>query len=264
MRKRFQNIIDRYVAILVIVVLILIWQLAHNYGALPAYMLPSPIQVVKAMIKDFPLLMKHAWTTLYEAFVGLGIGVAAGFFVSLIMDHSPVIYKALYPILVMTQTVPTVAIAPLLVLWMGYGTAPKITLIVIGGFFPIAINLLDGYKSVDPDMIRLMQSMGASKWQIFKHVKFPGSMSYFFAGLRISISYSIVGAVISEWLGGFSGLGVYMTRVKKSFSYDKMFAVIFIISFLSLLLIKLLDVLEHYVVHGKEAQKKAQSRKEFK
>ncbi len=250
MRKRFQNIIDKYVAILVIVLLLIVWQFAHNFGALPEYMLPSPRQVVEAMIKDFPLLMKHAWTTLYEAFVGLGIGVLAGFLVSLLMDSSSVIYKALYPILVMTQTVPTVAIAPLLVLWMGYGTAPKITLIVIAGFFPIAVNLLDGYKAVDEDLLRLMKSMGATKWQVFRHVKFPGSMSYFFAGLRISVSYSIVGAVISEWLGGFSGLGVYMTRVKKSFSYDKMFAVIFMISFLSLILIKLLGILEKRFVHA--------------
>ena len=232
-----------------IIAIIVFWQLAHMGGLLPEYMLPSPVQVAKALVKDFPLLMSHAWTTLFEAFVGLGIGIVLGFLVSLLMDRNEMVYKALYPLLVITQTVPPVAIAPLLVLWLGYGVTPKITLIVIVGFFPIAVSLLDGYKASDPDTIRLMRSMGASDMQIFRHVKFPGSLSHFFSGLRISVSYSIVGAVVAEWLGGFSGLGVYMTRVKKSFSYDKMFAVIIIISLLSLVLIKVLDVLQKRLIH---------------
>lgn len=199
-------------------------------------MLPSPVEVIRAFIVDFPLLMHHAKTTLLEAFFGLGIGVALGFIVAVLMDRFNYAYRAIYPLLVITQTIPTVAIAPLLVLWLGYGMAPKITLIVIVTFFPITIGLLDGFKSADPDSIKLLQSMNASKGQIFRHIKLPSSLSHFFAGLRISASYSIVGAVIAEWLGGFSGLGVYMTRVKKSYSFDKMFAVILFISVISLLL----------------------------
>ena len=131
--------------------------------------------------------------------------------------------------MIITQTIPTIAIAPILVLWMGFGMAPKITLVVITTFFPITIGLLDGYKSVDPDAIRLMKAMGASRAQIFRHVKFPGALPQFFSGLKISASYAVVGAVVSEWLGGFNGLGVYMTRVKKAYSFDKMFAVIIFI-----------------------------------
>ena len=160
------------------------------------------------------------------------------------MDQFEPLYKAFYPLIVLTQTVPTVAIAPLLVLWFGYEMAPKVILIVITTFFPITVGLLNGFKSADKDSINLLRAMGASKLQIFKIVKLPGSLSQFFAGLRISASYAVVGAVISEWLGGFSGLGVYMTRVKKAFSFDKMFAVIFLISIISLLLMKCVDLLQ--------------------
>ena len=121
---------------------------------------------------------------------------------------------------------------------------PKVILIVITTFFPITIGLLNGFRSVDPDSINLLRAMGAGRWQIFFHIKLPGAMSQFFSGLRISASYAVVGAVISEWLGGFGGLGVYMTRVKKAFSFDKMFAVIFLISIISLLLMKGVDLMQ--------------------
>lgn len=241
--KRKGNYGDILIPLGTIIGILVIWQIAHMAGLLPEYMLPSPTQVINAFINDFPLLMSHAGTTLFEAFIGLIIAVALAFILSALMDRFPVLYKALRPILVLTQTIPTVAIAPLLVLWMGYDTAPKITLVVIAGFFPLVINLINGYNAIDPDAIKLMKAMGAKPWQIFYHVKFPGSMSFFFSGLYIATSYAIVGAVISEWLGGFSGLGVYMTRVKKSFSYDKMFAVIFLISIISLILLKIIQII---------------------
>lgn len=242
--KRLQSIINKASSLSLIAAILIIWQLLSVTGVVPSYMLPSPVGVVKAFIADFPLLMHHAKITLLEAFLGLGFGVLLGFVVAVLMDRFKFLYKAVYPLLVITQTIPTVAIAPLLVLWLGYGIAPKITLIVIVTFFPITIGLLDGFNSADPDAIMLLQSMNASKSQIFRHLKLPSSLSHFFAGLRISASYSIVGAVISEWLGGFSGLGVYMTRVKKSYSFDKMFAVILFISVISLLLMSAVTVLQ--------------------
>lgn len=238
MIKRLQSITNRVSSYVAIVGILILWQFLSAMEIVPKFMLPSPLDVLKAFIFDFPLLMNHARTTLLEAFFGLAIGVSLGFMVAVIMDRFHFIYKAIYPILIITQTIPTVAIAPLLVLWLGYGMAPKITLIVIVTFFPITIGLLDGFKSADSDAIQLLRSMNASDRQIFKHIKLPSSISHFFAGLRISVSYSVVGAVISEWLGGFNGLGVYMTRVKKSYSFDKMFAVILLISIISLLLMK--------------------------
>ena len=215
-----------------------------SLGMVDSFMLPSPVQVGKAFIEEFPVLFEHSIITLAEAFLGLGVGILLGFVMAVLMDQFDALYQAFYPLIVLTQTIPTVAIAPLLVLWFGYEMAPKVILIVITTFFPIAIGLLNGFKSVDQDSIHLLRAMGAKRWQIFLYIKLPGAMSQFFAGFRISASYAVVGAVISEWLGGFAGLGVYMTRVKKAFSFDKMFAVIFLISLISLLLMKAVDVLQ--------------------
>ena len=234
--KKFQNITDKIAPSIIIAVLLIIWQTLSMSNIIPKFMLPSPIEVVRAFISDFPLLMEHTEITLIEAFLGLGLGIILGFAVAVIMDRFEYAYKMIYPVLVITQTIPTVAIAPLLVLWTGYGILPKIMLILLTSFFPITIGLLDGFRSVDKDMLNLLKTMGATSFQNFIHLKLPSSLGYFFAGLRISVSYSIIGAVVAEWLGGYDGLGVYMTRVRKSYSFDKMFAVIFLISGISLLL----------------------------
>ena len=221
----------------------------------PAYMLPSPIDVVKAFADNFSIMMKQAAVTLQETLYGLLIGIAIAFVIASLMDRFAIINKALYPVLVVTQTIPTIAIAPLLVLWMGFGMAPKITLVVITTFFPIAIGLLNGFQSVDEDAINLMRSMGAGRLQIFRIVKLPNTTASFFSGLRISAAYAVVGAVVSEWLGGFEGLGVYMTRVKKAYAFDKMFAVIVFISAISLVLMGIVVLLEKISmpwVHKKE------------
>ena len=219
----------------------------------PAYMLPSPIDVVKAFADNFSIMMKQAAVTLQETLYGLLIGIAIAFVIASLMDRFTIINKALYPVLVVTQTIPTIAIAPLLVLWMGFGMAPKITLVTT--FFPIAIGLLNGFQSVDEDAINLMRSMGARRLQIFRIIKLPNATASFFSGLRISAAYAVVGAVVSEWLGGFEGLGVYMTRVKKAYAFDKMFAVIVFISAISLVLMGIVVLLEKISmpwVHKKE------------
>ena len=200
-------------------------------------------------------MMKQAAVTLQETLYGLLIGIAIAFVIASLMDRFTIINKALYPVLVVTQTIPTIAIAPLLVLWMGFGMAPKITLVVITTFFPIAIGLLNGFQSVDEDAINLMRSMGARRLQIFRIIKLPNATASFFSGLRISAAYAVVGAVVSEWLGGFEGLGVYMTRVKKAYAFDKMFAVIVFISAISLVLMGIVVLLEKISmpwVHKKE------------
>lgn len=226
-----------------LILVIVLWEIICLSGAVPSYMLPSPAAVVKAFIGDFPNLMYHAATTLQEAAWGLLIGILLAMAMATIMDRFLVLDQAFYPLMIISQTIPTIAIAPLLVLWMGFGMAPKITLVVITTFFPIAVGLLDGYRSVDPDVVDLMRTMGAGRGQIFRHLKFPAALPHFFSGLKISASYAVVGAVISEWLGGFEGLGVYMTRVKKAYSFDRMFAVIFLIVLISLFLMALVSFL---------------------
>lgn len=236
MTKKFQSITNKSAPVISLAVIALLWLTVSEGKLIPNYMLPSPVEVVKAFISDFPILMKHSAVSLQEAVYGLLIGTGTGFIFAVLMDRFAFLYKALYPILVISQTIPTIAIAPVLVLWMGFSMAPKITLVVITTFFPITVSLLDGFRSVSEDEIKLLKSMGADNFKIFRHIKLPASLDQFFSGLKVSASYAVVGAVISEWLGGFEGLGVYMTRVKKAYAFDKMFAVIILISAVSLLL----------------------------
>ncbi len=226
------------VPLITIVAVIVVWWVVVHVGLVPDFLLPGPDQVVMAFAEDVPLLAEHTATTLAEAALGLALGTLVGFVFAVLMDRFETLYLALNPIITVSQTIPTIALAPLLVLWFGYGLAPKVLLIVLTTFFPITVSLIGGFRSVDPDVVDLMRTMNASDWQIFVQAKLPLALEQFFSGLQISAAYAIVGAVVAEWLGGFSGLGVYMTRVRKSFSYDKMFAVIALISFLSLALMK--------------------------
>jgi ABC-type nitrate/sulfonate/bicarbonate transport system permease component len=236
--------------------LLLIWQGVCAFGWVPAFMLPSPLKVGRAFVTDFPLLMRHMLVSLEEAFIGLGLSIAAAVLLAVVLDRFSILRQMCMPLVVLTQTVPTIAIAPLLVLWLGYGVLPKIALIFITCFFPLCLALLGGLQAVDADYIRLYRTMGATNGQILRHVKLPASLDSFFSGLRISVSYAVVGAVIAEWLGGEAGLGVYMTRVRKGYAYDKMFSVILLISLLSVLLIKCTDLLQRkampYKAHSKQ------------
>ena len=228
LKRKLQSTTGKWWAAAAIAVLLIVWQLASSTGLVEGYLLPSPVSVVKAFIHDFPLLMENAAVTLNEAFLGLFFGVILGFLMAVLMDRFERVYQAFYPLVVLTQTIPTVAIAPLLVLWFGYEMTPKVILVVLTTFFPITVGLLEGFRSADTDAINLLRSMGASRLQIFWHIKFPGALGQFFASLRISASYAVV----------------YMTRVKKAYAFDKMFAVIFLISIISLLLMWGVDLLQ--------------------
>ncbi|MBR4955348.1 MAG: ABC transporter permease [Clostridia bacterium] len=227
-----------------VVLLLVLWQGICMLQLVPQYMLPSPAQVVQAFWSDRALLWQNSIITLQEAFLGLFFGVLTGFAAAVVMDSCTLLYSAFYPLLVITQTIPSVAVAPLLVLWFGYDMLPKIILIVVSAFFPVTVGLLDGFRSVDKDAVNLLRSMGANRGQIFRFLKFPSALPQLFSGIKIAAAYSVVGAVISEWLGGFGGLGVYMTRVKKAFAFDKMFAVIFLVSAISLALMALVRLAE--------------------
>ena len=248
MKERSESIRNKLPALLALGGLVLFWWLLTLTGWVPAYMLPSPVAVARAFVGDFPILARHALVSLEEAAAGLLIGILLAFGIAVLMERFLTMESALMPLLVISQTIPTIAIAPLLVLWMGFGVAPKIMLVIITTFFPIAVGTLEGFKSADPDAVALLRSMNASWGQIFRHVKFPASLPHFFSGLRVSASYAMVGAVISEWLGGFEGLGVYMIRVRKAYAFDKMFAVIILIVIVSLLLMGAVSGLRRLVM----------------
>ncbi len=256
MIKKPRSIINKLYPAAFLALIVLVWQLVCQAGLVQEFMLPSPVRVVSALISEAPALLLHCRITLLEAFVGLGLSIAAALIFAVLMDRFDFLYKAGYPVAVLTQTVPTVAIAPLLVLWFGYGIAPKIVLIFIACFFPVLVALLGGFKAADPGVLRLYRSMNAGYLRVLWDVKLPYALDSFFSGLRISVSYSVIGAVISEWLGGDGGLGVYMTRVRKSFAFDKMFAVIIVISVISLVLMKLVDLIQYFVMPWKRYEKK--------
>ncbi len=245
--KKYINTESKLIPAAFQVLLIMLWQFLADSGSIPKYILPSPKDIVVTLFNILPSIRGHLYTTLQEALIGFAIAVALSVVIAVLMDNYSIIRKSLYPMLVVSQTIPVIALAPLFMVWFGFGITPKIVAVVLVCFFPVAVSLLDGLESVDRDMINLLKSMGASKFQIFRYVKFPGALTGFFSGLRIAATYSIMGAIIGEWLGGEKGLGVYMIRVKHSFALDKMFAAILIIVLLSMALFGLIYIIQRLV-----------------
>lgn len=251
MTKKLVNLTNKYISIITLILLVIIWQIAGFLNILPKFVLPSPLQILNAFVRDFDSLVFHSKVTILEALMGLIFGVVISCILALIMDSFKILNNAIYPLLVITQTIPTIALAPILVLWLGYGMLPKVVLIVLTTTFPIIVSILDGFRNVDKDTLTLLELMNASKLQILWHVKIPASASYFYAGLRVSVSYAFIAAVVSEWLGGFEGLGVYMIRTKKLFQYDTMFAIIILISVISLFSMYLVKISEKKIIKWK-------------
>jgi ABC-type nitrate/sulfonate/bicarbonate transport system permease component len=217
-------------------------------GLIQPFILPSPYRIIVSLFEALPLLLPHLAVTLKEAMAGLGISIILAVILAVLMDNIRLIKKAVYPLLVVSQTIPLIAVAPLFILWFGFGILPKIIVVVLVCFFPIVVNLLDGLDSADEDIVNLLRSMGAGWFQVFRKAKLPPSLINFFSGLRVAVTYSIMGAVIGEWLGGTEGLGVYMIRAKRAFQLDKVFAAIIVIVLLSLILFKLVNILQSVLV----------------
>ncbi len=246
--KRSTNIIKFLPSLLFSLLLIGLWEFAGRQEWLPKFIIPLPSEIVQALGSDLPNLMNHAKYTLLQAFLGLVIGTLLGIILAVFMDRLPWVKQTLYPLLIVLQTIPTIALAPVLLLWLGYDMLPKIVLIVIYAFFPVVINLLTGFSQVDRDALRLVRLMGATYWQELQHVKIPASLPYLFSALRLNVSYAFISSVVAEFLGGFKGLGVYMTQSKSVFAYDKMFAVILVITTISLMSMAGLRWLERLVL----------------
>lgn len=251
--KKFLNI-DRYMGIISIGVILVLWGIISYFEIVPNFMLPTPTQVIRAFLQDFNLICIHTTTTLFEAITGLFLSIVFGFLFAIIMDRYSLLNKAIYPILVVSQTVPTIAIAPIIVLWFGFGYLPKIILVFSTCFFPITMSILTGFATVDKDMLRLMKSMDSTYIKTLCLVKLPFALRSFFSGLKIATSYAMVGAVVSEWLGGEKGIGVYMNRVKKAYAFDKMFSSIIVISLVTLLLVSFVKFIEKRVIYWKDGE----------
>lgn len=242
--KKLRSIGNKIAPIVFILILLIIWEFIVNVGGIEKYILPAPTDVIKVLIKDFRTMIPHISATLYEGMVGFLIAIVLSIILAVIMDMVPLIKRSLYPVLVISQTIPTVALAPLFIIWFGFGALPKIIVVVIVCFFPIVISIVDGLEGVDKDLINHFKLMGASKLNVFLHLKLPYGMINFFSGMRIAATYSIMGAVIGEWLGGDRGLGVYMTRARSAYALDKMFASIVIIVAISMGIFLLVSFME--------------------
>lgn len=225
---------DSIPALMFLFLCLVIWQICVDYFKLPLWLLPSPAAVGKAFWHTRDLLWSHTLTTILETTLGFILSVALGLAAGLAMVLSPLVKRLFYPLLIVSQTVPLIAVAPLLILWLGYGLLPKIITVVIVCFFPITVSLIEGLEVSDNDLLNLLKSMGASQWQILHIVRWPNALPSLFAGLKIAATYSVMGAVIGEWLGASSGLGVYLTRSSHSFRTDQVFASIVAITVLSL------------------------------
>lgn len=234
--------------VLLFVVLVNLWQIAGTRAKVAFWVLPTPLEVIRVFI-DYPaLLLSHLIPSLIASVSGLLLAVMLGVVTALAMNWSKLIKQLLYPYLVISQTIPVIAIAPLIVLAFGFGISAKVFTVVLVCFFPVALGFYDGLQQVSPEQIRLLRSMGASSWKTYRYLKIPASLPSFFTGLKLAATYSVMGAVIGEWLGGNAGLGIYMTRATKSFQTAHVFAAMLVIAMLSMALFGIVALLERLLL----------------
>ncbi len=231
-----------------IVFLIIGWFFVASVSGLSPFILPTPLDVVMAGWETRALLLNSVGVTLLATGIGLVLALLAGIGIAVVMDFWPLARRALYPLLVVSQTIQILAIAPILIIWFGFGLTPTIFIVVLFCFFPLAVNTADGLTSTDPELISLLRAMGANKKQIWRMVRMPSALPSFFSGLRLAVTYSVVAATIGEWVGGSSGLGLYMLRSKNALATDQVFVAMFITSLLSVALFMLVYAIERFAL----------------
>jgi putative hydroxymethylpyrimidine transport system permease protein len=239
---------------LLIVGLFGLWQLAASSGFmaerlnLEDFLVPSPFQIAEVLWQDRDLLADNTWTTLVEILAGFAVALAAGLLAATALHLSDLLRRTSYPLIVASQTIPIIVIAPVLVVWFGYGIGPKLAVIALICFFPIAVNTFDGLRSVDPDQVKMMRTLDGSRWQIFRRVEVPTALPYVFSGAKIAVSVSVIGAVFGEWAGSDKGLGHLMLQDNAQLMTDRLFASVFVLSAIAIVLFALIGLLERRVL----------------
>ena len=235
-------------AMILLFLLLFLWQLgAMRLNA--AYILPTPLQILEKLWElRVPLLAVHLPATMGVTALGLASSLVLGLGLAVLMDASPLCRKALYPLVVASQTIPTTAIAPLFVLWFGYGVWSKVLVAVLITFFPITITVYDGLQSARVEMMELLQTYGAGRRDIFLKIEVPCTLPYFFSAIKMAIPMSIIGAAIGEWLGAQSGLGYFSRRMMTQLDGAGVFAPIVLLSIVAMLAVGLIALLEKAVV----------------
>lgn len=255
-RKRARSaLIDAAAAPLLVFTLLLIWQLSVPIFGISPFVLPTPTMIAARLATDHEMLFKHAGVTLYEVVFGFGLATVVGVPLALAIFYSRIVEKALYPVLVGLQTIPKAALAPLLVLYLGYGWAPKIFLAFLISFFPIVISTVVGLQSLEKGMVNLARSMGASEWQTFCKIRLPAALPNIFAGLKVGVSLAVIGAVIGEYVAAERGLGYLQLQATSQFDTTLNFAAVVMISLIGVVLYMVLGLLERRFVYQRESSK---------
>ncbi|EIM05083.1 ABC transporter permease [Planococcus antarcticus DSM 14505] len=218
----------------VLILLLIIWQVLSRVFAIPEWLLPTPTQIGIEAWQSWPDYRSHLFATIQLSIIGLLIGSSIGLGVAICLHLVPKLRETFYPLLILSQNIPIIVLAPLLVIWFGFGLLPKLIIIILVCFFPITIAGLDGFRQTSGELLHYMKMAGATKRQIFWKLEWPHAMPSIFSGLKIAATYSVMGAVISEWLGAQDGIGVYMTLASSSFRTAQVFVTIFLIMGLSL------------------------------
>jgi putative hydroxymethylpyrimidine transport system permease protein len=239
---------------MLVAALLVAWQVAATTGAiadalhLEAFLVPSPSEIAASLWENRSLLADNAWVTLKEVLLGFGCALIAGLSFAVALHLSETLRRAAYPLLVASQTIPIIVIAPILVVWFGYGIGPKLGIIALICFFPITVNTLDGLRSVDPDGIKMMRTLDASRRQIFTRVEAPTALPYAFSGAKIAVAVAVIGAVFGEWAGSSSGLGHLMLQDNAQLETARLFAAVVVLSAMAIALFGLLALAERRIV----------------
>jgi putative hydroxymethylpyrimidine transport system permease protein len=224
------------------------WDWISNALNIQDFLVPAPSDIATSLSRDRSLLADDAWVTLREVLLGFLCALAAGLGFAIVLHLSDTLRRAFYPLLVASQTIPPVAIAPILVVWFGFGLGPKVLLIALVCFFPVTVNTLDGLRSVDPQLITMMRTLGASRTQILGRVELPSALPFFFSGTKIAIAVAVIGAVFAEWAGAGSGLGHQILIASSSLLTARMFAAITLLSVMAIALFAVVALIERRVV----------------
>ncbi|GAB2788028.1 ABC transporter permease [Amycolatopsis magusensis] len=233
---------------------VLLALLFAGWWAITAAELVEPFEVASPGVTLETILAKpdyfldHAWTTTYETLLGFVIATVIGVFAAVIMVYSSTIEKSLYPLLLFAQVIPKIAVAPLFVVWLGFGLGPKVIVAVLMAFFPVVISMVTGLKSIDPEMLELSATMGAKPWQTFWKIRFPASLPHLFSGLKVAATMAVTGAVVGEFVGSEEGLGFIIQQANGNFDTPTLFAGLVIISLMGVLLFLIVEWLEALVL----------------
>ncbi len=230
--------------ILAFLALLGIWQFVSTAGLVPADMLPAPSRILTSGYRARDTLAGHALPTLTATLTGFSLSVTVAFVTASVLDFFAWLRRALLPLLIVTQTLPLIALAPLVVLWFGFGMLPKVLLVAFVTYFPMVVGFLRGFDSAEPEAERLLRSMGARRWTVFRMVRLPSAIPSFFSSLRISITYAVVGAIFAEYAGATRGLGVYMQSAKNVFRTDLVLAAVLVSTILTLALYASVTLIE--------------------